>query len=65
MPSTFSESDIPDFRNWTTSRLQTLLEDYQNSLGSIQLLYGKGHSEYRLYVRWIKGIEEELHRREQ
>jgi len=55
--------EMPDFSRWNRNRLQILLEDYRGSLGPIATLYGKKHSEYALYQKWIKAIEEELHRR--
>jgi hypothetical protein len=57
--------EMPDFCRWQRSRLELLLDDYRGSLKHINSIYGKNHAEYALYSRWIKAIEEELHRRDE
>jgi hypothetical protein len=59
-----SPSEIPDFSQWSRSRLLFLLDEYQKDLASIRALFGPKHAEYVTHIAWIKAIEEELQKRE-
>jgi hypothetical protein len=48
-------SQPPDFRNWTTRRLQFLLEEYQSVLKNCRP--GKKDP---IYENWIASIQREL-----
>lgn len=60
-----SETDIPDFRDWTTQRLRFLLRDYRESLFGLNVSYSRFHPEVVLYRRWIAALEKELLSRSQ
>jgi hypothetical protein len=49
--------------DWTTRRLQLLLEDYTSALPGIRSLHGRGHPETRTFENWIRALEEELDKR--
>jgi hypothetical protein len=52
---------LPDFSKWASSRMKTLLEDYQNI---VHFYKNKSHKDVEIFKKWIKAIEEELNRRE-
>jgi hypothetical protein len=56
------EADIPDFREWTTYRLERLQLEYESDLRSVRILYGKRHPDILLYEKWIAAIQQELDR---
>jgi hypothetical protein len=57
------EADIPDFRDWTTYRLERLQLHYEDDLRSIRILHGRTHPEIVLYEKWIAAIIQELDKR--
>jgi hypothetical protein len=57
------EHDIPDFRDWTTYRLERLQLEYESDLRSLRILHGKRHPETLLYEKWLAAITQELDKR--
>jgi hypothetical protein len=55
--------EVPNFANWTTSRIKTLLADYRSDLSSCRVLMGKHHQETELYQKWVDAMETELAKR--
>jgi hypothetical protein len=53
-------SDIPDFRDWTTYRLERLQLEYESDLRSLRILRGKRDPETVLYEKWLAAITQEL-----
>jgi hypothetical protein len=56
-------SDIPDFRDWTTYRLERLQLEYESDLRSLRILHRKPDPEILLYEKWLAAITQELDKR--
>jgi len=53
----------PDFSDWSTSRIQFLLTEYETNVGSVRSLFGRRHPDTRMYEKWIDAMNKELAKR--